>query len=50
MSGAGKKSGNGPKDDGKGSIKSQGGVRGMNVRLKSARGRTARTSRTTRTP
>ena len=45
MSGAGKKGGSGPKDDGKGSIKSQGGVRGMNVRLKSARGRTASSQR-----
>ena len=35
----------GPKDAGKGSIKAQGGVRGMNVRLKSARGRTASSQR-----
>ena len=51
MSGAGdKKDGSGPrdsgpKDGGKGSIKAQGGARGMNVRLKSARGRTASSQR-----
>ena len=44
--GAGQKAGQkvGP-ETGKGSIKAQGGVRGMNVRLKSARGRTASSQR-----
>ena len=49
---AGQKAGAGPgagkgagPDAGKGSIKAQGGVRGMNVRLKSARGRTASSQR-----
>ena len=42
--GGGLKSG-GPKSSGEGSIKAQGGVRGMNVRLKTARGRTGSSQR-----